>query len=90
VEVSPGYSIAEFEAPKALWAKSLAESAVRVKYGVQIVAIKRRKPGLDKEGQSVLEEEVDLIPSAETVVNEGDMILVIGKEENVKRFRTLK
>jgi len=90
VEVSPGYNIAEFEAPKVLWGKSIAESAVRVKYGVQIVAIKRKRPGLDRDGQSVLEEDVDLIPSAETVVDKGDMILVIGKEENVRKFRSLK
>ncbi|NQT83694.1 TrkA family potassium uptake protein [bacterium] len=90
VEVSPGYNMAEFEAPKVLWHKSIAESAVRVKHGVQIVALKRCKPGLNKEGESVLEEDVDLIPSAETVVNKGDMILVIGKEENVRKFRSLK
>lgn len=90
VEVSPGYNMAEFEAPKVLWGKSLGAAAVRVKYGVQIVAIKRRKPGLNREGDSVLEEEVHLIPSAETIIDEGDMILVIGKEENVRRFRSLK
>lgn len=90
VEVAPGYNIAEFEAPKVLWGKSIAESAVRVKHGVQIVAIKRRRPGLNKEGESVLEEDVDPIPSAETVVNKGDMILVIGKQENVRKFRSLK
>ncbi len=90
VEVSPGYNIAEFEAPKVLWGKSIAQSAVRVRYGVQIVAIKRRRPRLNSEGQSVLEEDVDLIPVAETVINKGDTILVIGKEENVRKFRSLK
>lgn len=90
VEVSPGYNIAEFEAPKVLWGKSIAESAVRVRHGVQIFAIKRRRPGLNSEGESVLEEDVNLIPSSDTVVNKGDTILVIGKEENVRKFRTLK
>lgn len=90
VEVSPGYNIAEFEAPRVLWGKSIAESAVRVKHGVQIVAIKRKRPGLNKEGESVLEEDVDLIPSAETVVNKEDTILIIGKEQNVRKFRSLK
>ena len=90
VEVSPGYNIAEFEAPKVLWDKSIAESAVRAKHGVQIVAIKRKRPGLNREGDSILEEDVDLIPSAEMVVNKGDTILVVGKEENVKKFRGLK
>jgi trk system potassium uptake protein TrkA len=90
IEVSPGYNIAEFEAPKALWGKSIVESAVRVRYGVQIVALKRSRPSLDKAGQSVLEEDVDLIPAAETTINKGDTILVIGKEENVRKFRNLK
>ncbi len=90
VEVSPGYNIAEFEAPKALWGKSIAESAVRAKYGVQIVAIKKRRPTLNDEGESVLEEEVDLIPSAETVINKGETLLIIGKEEEVRKFQGLK
>jgi trk system potassium uptake protein TrkA len=90
VEVSPGYNIAEFEAPKVLWGKSIAESAVRVKYGVQIVVIKRSRPGLNREGESVLEEDVHLAPGADTVINEGDMLLVIGKEESVRKFRSLK
>ncbi len=90
IEVSPGYNIAEFEAPKVLWGKSIAESAVRGRHGVQIVALKRSRPSLDKAGESVLEEDVDLIPSAETVVNKGDTILVIGKEESVRKFRSLK
>ncbi len=90
VEVLPGYSIAEVDVPKVLWGRSIADSAVRVKHGVQIIAIKRRRPSLNKEGESVLEEEVDLIPEAETVINKGDIIMVIGKEDNVRRFRSLK
>jgi len=90
VEVSPGYNIAEFEAPKTLSGKSIAESAVRAKYGVQIIAIKRRRPSLNAEGESVLEEEVDLIPNAETVINRGETLLVIGKEEEVRKFRSLR
>jgi trk system potassium uptake protein TrkA len=90
VEVSPGFNIAEFEVPKILWGKSIAESAVRVRHGVQIVAIKRRRPGLNSDGESVLEEDVDLIPPAEAVVNKGDIVLVIGKEENVRKFRNLR
>jgi trk system potassium uptake protein TrkA len=90
IEVSPGYSIAEFLAPKVLWGKSIAESQVRVRFGVQIFAIKRSRPGLNKQGDSVLEEDINLIPGSETVVNKGDTILVVGKEENVKKFRNLK
>jgi len=90
VEVSPGYNITEFEAPKVLWGKSIAESAVRVRYGVQIVALKRSRPSLNKAGESTLEEDMHLIPGADTVINKADTILVIGKEENVRKLRNLK
>jgi len=90
IEVSPGYNITELEAPRILLGKSIAESAVRVKYGVEIVAIKRKKPALNDEGESVLQEDVNLIPAADTVINRGDIVLVIGKEENVRKFRSLK
>lgn len=90
VEVSPGYNLAEFEAPKVLWNKTIGESAVRVRYGVQIIALKRRRPKLDDGGKTTLEEEVDLIPSAEAVIQKGDTLLVVGKEENVRKFQALK
>jgi trk system potassium uptake protein TrkA len=90
IEVLPGYNLAEMDAPKVLWGKSIAESAVRGKHGVEIVAVKRRRPGLNGEGESVLKEDVELVPAAGTVIKRGDIVLVMGREQDVRKFRSLK
>ncbi len=86
IEVSPGYNIIELNVPEFLQGNSILKSKVRTKYGVQIVAVKKNIPQLNGKGESVLDEEVLIAPAPETVLEEGDTIIVIGKEDAIERF----
>lgn len=79
VEVGPGYSILEIAAATVFWGKSLAESQIRAAYGVSVIAIKPTEGG----------SETVVAPPAETVINEGDILVVIGKDGDVERFREI-
>ena len=74
VPLSSGYSITEVAPPKDAVGKSLAESKLRNKYGVQIIAIHRVMP----------EERMIFAPPPDYVITEDDAILVLGKRENVE------
>ncbi len=89
IEVSPGYTIVEVGAPEILWGKSLAQTKIRTKYGVDIVAVKKSRPGLDKAGESSLKEEVNIAPSATTVIEQGDVLIVIGREADINKFKDI-
>jgi trk system potassium uptake protein TrkA len=80
VEVGPGYAILEIAAATVFWGKSLAESQIRAAYGVSVIAIKPPDPE---------RHETVVAPPAETVINEGDILVVIGKDGDVERFREI-
>ncbi len=77
--ISERHSYAEVKAPRVFWEKSLQDIAPRAKYGVNIVAIKYLREGRDKPT-------VDSVPGPETVIHEGDILLVVGKLEDIERL----
>jgi len=72
-ELSKAYSLFEITPPPALSGRTLAQEAVRAKYGVNIVAV---KPG---EGEM-------FIPDGGYVFNGRDHLMVLGRNEDVDRF----
>lgn len=76
IEFDDGYAIAKTQPPGSILGLPLAESRVRSKYGITVVGVKRA-------GQDFTH------ATPETVVNEGDLIIVSGPEEGVERFSDL-
>ncbi len=68
-----GYSIFEMEVPKSIVGRSLKELDLRRKYNLNVLAVKR-------EGR------VTVNPSAEEVLKEGDIVLVLGKEGDLLKL----
>lgn len=77
IELSPEYSIAEVGVPASIAGKSLIESNVRAKYGLNVVAIKRQ-------------DKVILPPNPQDVIEKDDIIVVVGSNEGMKRWEKLK
>lgn len=73
IELSEEYSISELDISKRLANKTLNELNIRAKYGCTILAIKNG-------------DKVNISPSAEDKLYEGDMIVVIGKNNDIKRL----
>ncbi len=75
IELSPEYYIIEIAAPKNWIDKSLADLRLRNKYGVNVLAIKR---------QNVLM----ISPIATQVVNDGDILVVIGDADDIRKIES--
>jgi len=88
IEVSPGYNMVEIKVPEYLRGQTLGQANVRSEYGVDIVAIKRQTPQLDKEGESELKEEVIIAPPASEVLQDKDILVIIGNEKNIDKFKS--
>ena len=73
---SNGFAIIEMKTPGFLTGKTLIESKVRNKFGVFIVGIK--KPG---------EEQPTLLPSPDIIIEKEDILIVMGEENNLKKFQ---
>ena len=74
----PGYSIVEVKAPVEFVGKSLRELALRNKLKVQLIAIHR---GVGAE------REIKIVPRAEDVIEESDLLILLGEDRDLDRFR---
>jgi CIC family chloride channel protein len=74
----PGMSLADVPAPASFIGRSLGSINIRKRFGTTVLLIKQRSEG----GESIS----DQIPDAAYVLREGDIMLVMGTEENLQRL----
>lgn len=82
IELGQDYRMAEIEAPGALIGHSLRELDVRARYRGQILLLKRPSsaPGRDT---------LELVPGPDTVIQRGDRVVIVARQEDLDRLRTL-
>lgn len=87
IELSEDSSIAELVPPKEIVGKSLREADVRAKYGVNVIAIKRKTKNTDKEGRIKEEEKINCHPQATDTIKNGDVLVVIGANPDIEKLK---
>lgn len=75
IELSPEFSIIEFSIPHAWVGKNLRDLNLRVKYGVNVVALKNAKTEL-----------INAAPKADDALTEDTVLVVIGDNDDLKRL----
>lgn len=73
IQLSPDFSILEIAVLKTWDGKSLSELRLRNKYGINVIAVKR-------------DDEVIASPAPEFVLNNYDIIVIIGSTENIRQI----
>ncbi|MHB8926300.1 MAG: potassium channel family protein [Bacillota bacterium] len=73
IELAPDYSIVEISATQALVGKTLRHLALRVTFNVNVIAIRR--------GSSM-----NITPQADDQVLAGDVLIVVGRNDDIKRL----
>jgi len=61
--------------PKEFVGKSLKQLDVRAKYGINVIAVKHEQG------------DVDIAPSADHIIKEGDLLVVIGKNKDIDKVK---
>ncbi|WP_026690111.1 potassium channel family protein [Alteribacter aurantiacus] len=74
IDLSDEYSIIESLATEKVKGKSLADLDIRANYGCTIIAIKQK-------------DKVDVTPHPEDTLNPGDLLVVIGHKNDLRRFQ---
>lgn len=74
IDLDPTYSIVEMIAPSSITGKTLAGANIRARFGVYIMAI--------RSGDKML-----VAPGADDVIHEGDVVVAIGHNDQLQRFR---
>ncbi|SHI00188.1 potassium channel family protein [Clostridium grantii] len=76
IELSSDYSIAEIKTPTEWIGKTLKELNMRSNYGINVMAVKR-------------DNDVNVSPSADDVIVEGDVIVAIGGAEEINKIEKI-
>lgn len=89
IEVSPEYSVVEVVAPKEFWNRPLRDIHLRRDYRVSVIAIRRKKVFFSENGVPDFKEEVIIGPGADDEVLENDILVLLGKYEDLERVSKL-
>lgn len=81
VKIVEGFSLLEWEPPKACWHRTLEQLQLPARYGVYVMLVKSRAPA-EEGGRRIL----PLIPDRSYRVDPDDTLLVCGKDENLDRL----
>lgn len=79
ISLGDGMSIIEIAAPEKFVGKSLGELDLRNKYGVLVLVVKELVP-----------DKVVMIPTATQVLKDSDILLILGKDEDLGKIKKMK
>ncbi|MBN1783307.1 TrkA family potassium uptake protein [bacterium] len=75
IPLSPGYSVMNWSPTRPFVGKSIGESDLKKKYNVMVISIEEMVP-----------HRTNLIPDAGHVIKDSDVLVLIGKNEDLKRL----
>ncbi|SDE15593.1 trk system potassium uptake protein TrkA [Paenibacillus sp. UNCCL117] len=73
IELSEDYSIVEIQASRQMVGRSLRQLDIRAKYGCNVMGIKSG-------------EQMNIAPHAEDLIREDDVLVIVGKNEDLQHF----
>ncbi len=76
IPLADGYMIGEIAPPPQFIGKTLAEIQIRSKYHIEVIAIR-----------DILTEKITMVPSANFVVKDSEILIVVGKEQDIDKIK---
>ena len=76
IPLSEDYTICELVPPSSFMGKTIGELHLRSKYHVEVIAIRE-----------VLPERIRMVPQADFVIKDSDILVIIGKEGDVRKIK---
>jgi len=87
IELSEDSSIAELIPPTEYINKSLKDIDIRKRYGLNIIAIKKKMKIVTKEGEVKEEHKINVAPEPGDMIRDKDMLIVVGTNEHIEAFK---
>ena len=85
IKLSSGHSLTELEPPAAFIGRSLKELNVRAHYGVNVIAIKTRKPAINEKGENIVKVVLNDLPSPDEKISPNDILVLVGRDEKIRQ-----
>lgn len=85
ITLAKGFTLIEMRAPKEFCGKSLQELALRNRYEINLVAIKRREVK-DTAGLTTTHEEIIAVPKPTDAIQPDDLLVVVGSDQALSQL----
>jgi trk system potassium uptake protein TrkA len=79
IPLAEDYNLLQIDPPRAFIGKTLRDLNLRAKYNVYVIAIKELVP-----------ENFVLVPPAGFVIKDSDVLIILGKEQDIFKIKELK
>ncbi len=76
IPLSEDYTISEIAPPPSFMGKTIGELHLRTKYHIEVIAVREMLP-----------ERLTMVPRAEFVIKDSDVLVVIGKEKDIQKIK---
>ncbi|CEG27462.1 potassium channel family protein [Bacillus sp. B-jedd] len=77
IELSKEYSVEEIKVPESMTNQSLRDLDLRAKYNLSVIAIRHAKT-------------INISPSPDEIIDQGDVLVVIGGNKDLEKFANLQ
>ena len=85
VDLGEGFTLIEMHAPSSFRGKTLRDLNLRVRYGVNLVAIRRTVRSVNRSGIEQTRESLS-VPQPDEIIQTEDTLLLIGSTEDLSRL----
>jgi len=89
LDISESHTISEVIVSQSFVGKSIRELDLRSRFGINIVGIKKKIPQVTDDGENVFEEKYVDFPAPEDVIDEGDVLVMVGSDRAVMEVERL-
>lgn len=86
VNLSSGHIVVEMIAPREFVGRPLQDLALPTQRGVNVIAIKTNFLTVTDDGKNVIEKKLNDMPGANDLVNEGDVLILLGPKGNIDKL----
>jgi trk system potassium uptake protein len=76
IPLSEDYTISELAPPASFYGKTIGDLHLRRKYHIEVIAVKE-----------VLPDRINMVPRADFVIKDSDVLVVIGKEDDIQKIK---
>lgn len=90
VVLTTGHSLVEMEARPEFIGKSLRQLDFRRTFGVNVIAIQKKIPTVNDEGKVAYTIEVNDVPGPDDRIEKGDVLVVVGADDNIENMSIAK
>jgi len=91
LDLGDGHAIFQIKTPKEFVGKSLNEIELRIRFNVNLITIKRQhKIENEETSKTEFHERIYGVPTASTIIDENDKLVLFGREKDIKKILDLK